>query len=162
MPNQIKAPKSTKNQPQPFRESLAAAAPGRAGLAAPALPKVSLQVVLWAIWALATIAFGIGIGRLIADRTATVSATPGTPVAQANIQQPAPASQKTIAQPVPATQPDLTVKPGASSVNQASSGSPAAVLATVALQSASDPDSLQPGYITEVRAQGNIGTRPSL
>ena len=163
MTRPAKTLKTRKNQPQPFHESLAAFAPSRAGLAAPALPRISSRVVLWAIWALATIAFGIGIGRLIADHNAGTAATePGVPVAQASIQQPTSVTAtSTIAQPAPATQPSLAVKPGALAVNQAGAGSPAAVLATASLQSASEPDSLQPGFQTEVRVQGQIGTQPS-
>lgn len=162
MTRPVKAPKTTKNQPQTFHESLAAA-PGHAGISAPALPKISARVLLWGIWALATIAFGVGIGRLIADRnTASTSTEPGVPVAEATIQQPTAANQQNIAQPTPTTQPDLTVQPGAVAVTQAQAGSPAAVLATGAVQSASDPDSLQPGFQTAVRVQGNIGTQPSL
>src|SRR6185503_9184425 len=133
----VKNPKTAKNQPQPFRESLAAT-PSQTGLAAPSMPRVSMRVTLWVIWALATIAAGIGVGRLIADRATNTAATAEapTPVAQANIHPPVASAQIAIAMPVAVSQPDLTVKPGATSVNQAQAGSPFTQQATAYYQPA--------------------------
>jgi len=158
MTNPVKATKTPKNQPEPFRESLVLAAPARPMFAP--LSRPSLKSLIWIIWALATIAAGVGIGRLIVQSRPAAITEPPAPIAEATI-QPAAAHTTAIGLAATPAQPSLTVRP-ASSVQQAQAGSPAAVMSTSALQATSNPDSLQPGFASEVHIQGQIGTSPSL
>ncbi|HEY2003984.1 MAG TPA: hypothetical protein VGH44_02620 [Candidatus Saccharimonadia bacterium] len=154
-----KATKPPQNQPEPFHESLTLAPPMRS-VVVPSLSRSSLKPLLWVVWALATIAAGAGIGQLILQSRTADTTQPPTPIAEATI-QPATAATPAIGLAATPAQPNLTVQP-ATSIQQAQAGSPASLMATSAYQPASGPDSLQPGFRSELQIQGQIGTSPSL
>jgi hypothetical protein len=166
MPAPAKPKKIRRNQPLVFKETLAPTAPLGAPVVTPALPAMSdhqMRYALAAVWIMATILAGVGLGRIIAGRLTPTAIMPGLPVAQSPVN----------VAPVAAT-PDLAVLPAvttaatgtaalavttpAASVNQATAGSPFQTAGTGWLQQVNVD--LQPGFASFGHAQGNIGTTP--
>lgn len=166
VPAPAKPKKIRRNQPVVFKETLAPTAPLGAPVVTPTLPAISdrqMRYALAAVWVIATVLAGIGVGRIIAGRLAPTAVMPGLPVAQSPVN----------VAPV-AVAPDLTVLPAATSAtagtaalavtapaasaHQATAGSPFQTAGTGWLQQVNVD--LQPGFAIFGHAQGNIGTMP--
>jgi len=160
MPTPLKAKKTPRNQPVKFDETLSAALPAAPlPAAAPRFGASQIRLGLIAVWMLAAVTGGIGIGRLIANSRNTAAPVAAMPVASASI-QPAQAMAFTISPANAAVSPSLKVAGTSASPDQAQVGQPFATAAGIVFQPAAGPSSLQPGFTHFARTQGNLGTAP--
>ena len=159
--NHIKpAPKTNRNQPSNFEETIAASV--SMPVAATDRPRLTLRQIrlgLSVVWVAAALIAGVGIGRMINDATsAALSTEPPAPIAVAKVIAARSVSGSIgRAQVVPAA--DMKVAPAAD-ITQAQAGNVFATLSIANFQPANTPSALQPGYSDSVRSQGNIGTLP--
>lgn len=159
--NHIKpAPKTNRNQPSSFEETIAASV--SMPVAATDRPRLTLRQIrlgLSVVWVAAALIAGVGIGRMINDsRNAAVSTEPPAPVATANVTATATVSGS-IASAQVVSAPDVKVVPAAD-ITQAQAGNVFATLSIANFQPANTSNSLQPGFSNLVTTQGNIGTNP--
>jgi hypothetical protein len=151
-------------RPADFHESLAPVLPSPAPASAlPAihLPSGTLRYVIAALWVLAAIAAGAGIGALMISTRAgsAVTAELPLPVATAQVKvAPAPAAA-TVRLARTSEPQSLAVKTNVA-VTQAQAGNPFAVASVAFYQPFASADSLQPGFTRYGLAQGAQGTDP--
>ncbi len=159
--NHVKpAPKTDRNQPSNFEETIAASVSMPSGVSdRPRLTLRQIRLVLSAVWVAAALIAGVGIGRMINDAvTVSLSTEPPSPIAVAKVTAARTVSLSIgLAQVVPVS--DMKVAPFAA-ITQAQAGNVFTTLSIANLQAANTPSALQPGYSDSVRSQGNIGTSP--
>lgn len=166
MKTPIKAKNTPRNQLPEYHESLVPAARlAPAALPRPPLSSTQFRFGLGLIWVAAALTGGIGIGLVIRDAAAPMSATEApAPVATAQVTVEAAASAAhrsgNIASP-------STVEPApglavttAESIAQAQAGNAFTTGSTANFQPAAAADALQPGFANFGRSQGNIGIQP--
>ncbi len=161
-----KAKKTPRNQPIKFDETLTLKIPEQPTL--PYLAQVSnavkparftlrqIKIGLWAIWMLAAIFAGIGVGRLILNGRKSAEVTvAAAPVATANLKV-VTMKNPEITAALPVSRPGLTVGTS-NAIAQAQAGTPASTVGVAALQPAASSDAQQPGFDRLSRIQGNAG-----
>lgn len=157
-----KAKKTKRNQPVVFDETLSTTMllPAAPVAAAPATARTRTNPAkfgLVAIWILAALAAGVGVGRLIKDSAQPVMFDAGTPIATADLTVTPVLDGTAIAQPVYTDEPALTVQSSAA-VMQAQAGNITATVSAAGYQPATNMTVLQPGFALYNRVQGTTGT----
>lgn len=158
MDPQRKARRTTPRRDYNFHESLSPTLP----LApSPAITsRLPVGYILAALWVIAAVVLGIAAGLMIVRANQSAAPSAPFPVAQTSLKvtSAAAASTATIKPAAPVSQPALKVAP-ASSVNQASAGTPLKVASDTFMQPAAGAAALQPGYAPYTSSiQGEVGT----
>ena len=154
----LKAPKTPRNQPTDFDETLAASVHMPASISSRTrLTLRQIRLGLGVVWVAAALLAGVGVGRMIKDATGSSAVpVPAAPIALSKVTV-ASISVGTISLGQIITSPSLKVSPD-TAISQAQSGSVFATASIVVLQDTNSLNALQPGYNNFVTTQGNIGT----
>ncbi len=151
-----KAKSAQQKRDYSFHESLAPTLP-----VAPSVDitrGIPVGYALAALWVVAAVTAGVGLGLLLVRADRAPVATAPYPVTSVTLKVAPAAGALTIGRPITVSQPNLTVKP-ALAVAQAQAGSPLKVASVSYLQAASTSATLQPGYTPYTRQiQGTVGT----
>jgi len=155
-----KAPKTNRNQPSDFDETLATSfsmpvsVSGRSRLTIR-----QIRLGLGVVWVAAALLAGVGVGRMIKDAAGgSAGAVPPAPIALAKVTV-ANAAPGSISRARAISVIDMKVAPAAA-ISQAQSGSVFITASVASLQDTNSFNALQPGYNNFVTTQGNIGTNP--
>jgi hypothetical protein len=156
MPKILKPTKKPSNGLPKFHESLVQTLPQ-----VPEMKKLTdkqLRTALYIMWGGATVLAGGAIGLLInrSQTQAPIAVSP-TPVTQVSLAVSSVSTGSLLAVAATQQQSSLKIVP-ATSVDQATAGSPLTTELLASYQGAQSPNALDPGYINDGALQGTIGT----